>query len=48
MMDLEKKRLIKEVVKRLKGHHRREYITHISLALEYFDGNSRKTEREMG
>jgi len=45
-MDIEKKRLIKEAVKRLKGYQRREYIAHISL--EYFNRNARKTEREMG
>ncbi len=45
-MDIEKKRLIKEAVKRLKGYQRREYIAHISL--EYFNRNARRTEREMG
>jgi hypothetical protein len=46
IMDKEKKKLIEEAVKRLKGYQRREYIALVSL--EYFDGNARKTEREMG
>ncbi|NOQ16092.1 MAG: hypothetical protein GQ581_03455 [Methyloprofundus sp.] len=46
LMDIEKKRLIKEAVKRLKDYQRREYIAHISL--EYFNRNARRTEREMG
>jgi len=45
-MDIEKKELVQEAVKRLKGYQRREYIAQISL--DYFHGNSRKTEREMG
>jgi len=45
-MDIEKKELIQEAVKRLKGYQRREYIAKISL--DYFHGNARKTEREMG
>jgi len=46
VMDKEKKKLIEEAVKRLKGYYRREYMALISL--EYFDGNARKTERNMG
>jgi len=45
-MDREKKELIQEAVKRLSGYKRREYIAQISL--DYFQGNARKTEREMG
>jgi hypothetical protein len=45
-IDDEKKELIKEAVRRLKGYERREYQAHI--ALEYFEGNARKTERAMG
>ncbi len=45
-MDSEKKVLIKEATKRLKGYDKREYIAKISL--DYFQGNARKTEREMG
>ena len=45
-MDIEIKGLIQEAVKRLKGYQRREYIAQISL--DYFQGNARKTEREMG
>ncbi|MCI5144012.1 MAG: hypothetical protein D3923_00455 [Candidatus Electrothrix sp. AR3] len=46
IMDAEKKNLIKDAVKRLKGYQKREYIAQISL--DYFQGNARKTEREMG
>ena len=46
IIDKEKKKLIDEAVKRLKGYQRREYIALISL--EYFDGNARQTERKMG
>ncbi len=46
IMDAEKKNLIKDAVKRLKGYRKREYIAQISL--DYFQGNARKTEREMG
>lgn len=42
----EKKELIHEAVKRLKGYERREYQAHI--ALEYFQGNARRTEYAMG
>ena len=42
----ENKELIKEAVKRLKGYERREYQAQI--ALDYFNGNARRTEREMG
>ena len=45
-MDTEKKDLIKDAARRLKGYQKREYIAQISL--EYFQGNARKTEREMG
>lgn len=45
-MDSEKKYLIKEAVKRLTGYRKREYIAQISL--DYYQGNARKTEREMG
>ncbi len=45
-MNIEIKGLIQEAVKRLKGYQKREYIAQISL--EYFQGNARKTEREMG
>ena len=40
------KELIDEAVKRLQGYERREYQAHI--ALEYLQGNARKTERVMG
>jgi transposase len=46
IMDDEKKALIKEAVKRLKSYQKREYISQISL--DYFQGNARKTETEMG
>ncbi len=42
----EKKELIREAVKRLKGYERREYQAFI--ALEYFQGNARRTESAMG
>ena len=42
----ETKELIDESVKRLRGYERREYQAYI--ALEYFQGNARKTERVMG
>lgn len=42
----EKKELIHQAVKRLKGYERREYQAHI--ALEYFQGNARRTEYAMG
>ena len=42
----EKKELIHEAVKRLKGYERREYQAYI--ALEYFQGNARRTEYAMG
>jgi hypothetical protein len=45
-MNNEKKELIKEAVRRLKGYERREYQAQI--ALDYFQGNTRKTERAMG
>jgi hypothetical protein len=45
-MDDEKKELIKEAVKRLKGYEKREYKA--TIALNYFQGNARKTERAMG
>lgn len=45
-MDTEKKYLIKDAARRLKGYQKREYIAQISL--DYFQGNARKTEREMG
>ena len=45
-MDNEKKELIKDAVKRLKGYERREYQAQI--ALDYFQGNARKTEQVMG
>jgi len=45
-IDNEKKDLIKEAVKRLEGYERREYKAQI--ALDYFQGNARKTERAMG
>ncbi len=40
------KELIKDAPQRLKGYARREYQAHITL--EYFEGNARKAEREMG
>ena len=46
VMDAEKKDLIKDAARRLTGYKRREYIAEISLS--YFQGNARKTEREMG
>ena len=45
-MNNEKKELIKDAVKRLKAYERREYQAQITL--DYFQGNSRKTERAMG
>ena len=45
-MDAEKKKLIQEAVKRLKGYRKREYQAQI--ALDYFDGSARRTERAMG
>lgn len=45
-MDTEKKDLIKDAARRLKGYQKRKYIAEISL--KYFQGNARKTEREMG
>jgi len=45
-IDAEKKELIEEAVKRLKGYEQREYQAQI--ALNYFDGSARKTERAMG
>lgn len=45
-MNAEKKELIKDAARRLTGYKRREYIAQISL--DYFQGNARKTEREMG
>ncbi len=42
----ENKELIKDATQRLKGYERREYQAQI--ALDYFDGNARTTEREMG
>ncbi|MCI5151388.1 MAG: ISAzo13 family transposase, partial [Candidatus Electrothrix sp. MAN1_4] len=45
-MDAEKKQLIKDAARRLTGYKKREYIAQISL--DYFEGNARKTEREMG
>ncbi len=44
--EVTKKDLIKDAARRLKGYQKREYIAQISL--EYFQGNARKTEREMG
>lgn len=46
IMDSEKKELIKDAAKRLKGHEKRAYIAKISL--DYFQGNARQTERGMG
>jgi hypothetical protein len=45
-IDNEKKELIKEAVKRLKGYEEREYKAQI--AVDYFQGSARKTERAMG
>ena len=45
-LDNEKKELIKEAVKRLKGYDKREYQAQI--AIDYFQGSARKTERAMG
>ena len=42
----ETKSLIKDACKRLTGFKRREYQA--AIAMEYFDGNARKVEREMG
>ena len=46
IMDAEKKNLIKDAARRLKGYRKREYIALISI--DYFQGNARRTEREMG
>jgi len=46
VMDAEKKALIKDAARRLTSYQKREYIAQISL--DYFQGNARKTEREMG
>jgi hypothetical protein len=46
LMDSEKKTLIKYATKRLTGYKKRAYIAQISL--DYFQGNARKTEKEMG
>jgi len=45
-MNSETKKLIDEAVKRLKSYERREYQAYI--AIEYFEGNERKTESVMG
>jgi hypothetical protein len=45
-MNNETKKLIDEAVKRLKSYERREYQGYI--AIEYFEGNARKTESVMG
>jgi hypothetical protein len=45
-MNNETKKLINEAVKRLKGYERREYQAYI--ALEYFQGNARRTEYAIG
>jgi len=45
-MDNEKKELIQEAVKRLKGYEKREYQA--KIAIDYYEGNARKTERAMG
>ncbi|MDQ7046282.1 MAG: hypothetical protein Q9M39_01120 [Sulfurovum sp.] len=45
-MNSETKKLIDEAVKRLKSYERREYQAYI--AIEYFEGNARKTESVMG
>ncbi len=45
-MDAEKKELIQEAVKRLKSYEKRAYQG--KIALDYFGGNARKTERDMG
>jgi len=45
-MTSEKKELIKDAVKRLKGYERREY--QVQIAIDYFGSNARKTERAMG
>jgi len=45
-IDNEKKELMKDAAKRLKGYARREYQAQI--AIDYFQGNARKTERAMG
>lgn len=46
IMDVEKKDIIKDAASRLKGYQKRDYIAQISL--DYFQGNTRKTETEMG
>ena len=46
IMDSEKKALIQDAVKRLTAYKKRAYIAQISF--DYFQGNARKTEREMG
>ncbi len=45
-MSSKEKQLIKDACKRLTGFKRREYQA--TIALEYFEGNGRKTERDMG
>jgi len=42
----EKRALIKDAAKRLTGYKRREYQAQITL--DFFGGNARKAEREMG
>ncbi|MDM8514667.1 hypothetical protein QUF76_00575 [Desulfobacterales bacterium HSG16] len=42
----EKKALVKDAAKRLTGFKRREYQARITL--DYFGGNARKAERELG
>ena len=45
-LDTELKAIIKDAAKRLTGYKRREYQAEITR--KYFDGRSRKAEREMG
>jgi len=45
-MSDESKELIKDAAKRLTGFKKRQYQA--SIALKYFDGSARKTERVMG
>jgi len=45
IMESEKKELVKEAAKRLKGHEKRAYLAKISL--DYLKGNARHTEREI-
>ncbi|MBF0120569.1 MAG: hypothetical protein HQK79_17205 [Desulfobacterales bacterium] len=40
------KLLIKNTAKKITGAKRREYIAEVTL--EFFDGNARKSERELG